>query len=138
MVSTYTMATFAAVVKDFVVSTHEDLYFLSQDPYEVLAILIDNEFNAYLSWCEMVDGTGEDHRWNRWRCSNKLHRAREMMELMVQKVGFNNLCTLDGINIIRTRLSEINFSSINYNFLSDDENDSDSERDVYEYSYDDG
>jgi len=126
MVSANTLKTFAALVKNFVVATLEDFYYLTQDPNEIFAILIDNEFNAYLTWSEMVDGSGEDYLWNCWECSDKLREARKMMEFMVTKVGFQNLCTDDGINIIRTRLSEISFSSINYNFPSDNDSENES------------
>jgi hypothetical protein len=127
MVSTNTITTFAALVKNFVVSTLQDFYFLTQDPDEILTILINNEFDADLTWWEMYEGTGEDYLWNRWTCSNELRWAKQMMEFMVRKVGLIHLCTDDGTKIIRTRLSEIDFSNINYNFLSDDDSDGDSD-----------
>ena len=41
---------------------------------------------------------------------------RAQVEFMVRKVGLENLCIDAGMKIIRTRLSEIDFSNINYNF----------------------
>lgn len=124
---TNTIETFAASVKNYVLQTLQTFYFLSQDVDEILTILINNDFDAKDTWWEMNDGSGEDYRWNNWEYSSELRDAELMMEFMVTTVGVDKLTKDDGMNAIRTRLSEIDFSNINYHFLSIDDSDDDSD-----------
>lgn len=51
MVSTKSMIMrFSDVVTDFIISTLRDYYFLTQDPREILDMLIDNNFDAHMTW----------------------------------------------------------------------------------------
>ena len=88
---------------------------------------MNNDFDAKDTWWEMNDGSGEDYRWNNWEYSSELRDAELMMEFMVTTVGVDKLTKDDGMNAIKTRLSEIDFSKINYRFLPIDVSNSDSD-----------
>lgn len=120
---------FAASVKNYVLQTLQTFYFLCQDVDEILAILIKNDFNAKDTWWEMNAGSGEDYRWNNWEYSPDLRDAEVMMEFLVPQVGIDQLSSDEVMSAIRTRLREIDFSNINYHFLSVDDSDDDSDSD---------
>jgi hypothetical protein len=116
---------FSDVVTDFIICTLRDYYFLSQDPSEILDMLIDNNFDAHMTWFDMYQGTGEDYLWNRIERSDKLWLAKQRIDSMITKVGLDNLCSTDfEKSILKNGLKRIDFSNFQYNFLSDEEDSS--------------
>jgi|SaaInl74LU_5_DNA_1037368.scaffolds.fasta_scaffold05355_1 hypothetical protein len=126
MVSTKSMImSFSDVVTDFVIFTLSDFYFLSQNPYKILDMLIDNNFDAHMTWNDLYEGSGEDYLWNRIEGSDMLWLAKQRMDSMISKVGIDNLCSSEYEKILlKNGLKRINFSTIQYNYLSDEEDSS--------------
>jgi len=132
MVLTKSMLTsFSDVITEFVLATHRDFYFLTQEPTKVLDKLIDNGFDANLTWDAMNDGSGEDYLWGLVEGSDELWLAKERMDKMINTIGLDNVCSTEfERSVLESGLKRIDFSTIKYNFLSDeDEEDSDIDSD---------
>ncbi len=113
------------MVTDFIICTLSDFYFLSQEPEHILEVLIDNDFNANMTWFELYEGSDENYRWNRIEGSDDLWFAVQQMDTMIQKIGVHNVCTTDyEKTLLKNGLKRIDFSKIRYNFLSDEEDSS--------------
>lgn len=126
------LKSFSDVITEFVLSTHRDFYFLTQESTEVLDKLIDNGFDAHLTWQAMSEGSGEDYLWNMVEGSDELWMAKERMDTMVNTIRLDNVCTTEfERSILESGLKRIDFSTIQYNFLSvSDEEDSDIDSDI--------